>query len=162
MVGTKYCCWGECKTDSRYTDKWPKSLKELEESASHKLRIDFRCKGSCKGPYALTALTPFHPYSPYALTALTTLTVPTALTLLYSPYTHIGLLWRFLDFPITFIRGSPGFSTLCMALLFNHYFCFNPLSPKSDQHQFSLNYINTSSIEKVRRINKMITEGEML
>ena len=115
---------------------------------SHELRIDFRCKGSCKGPYALTALT--------------TLTAPTALTPLYSRYTHIGLLWRFLDFPITFIRGSPGFSTLCMALLFNHYFCFNPLSPKSDQHQFSLNYINTSSIEKVRRINKMITKEEML
>ena len=32
MVGTKHCCWGECKTDSRYADKWPKSLKELEES----------------------------------------------------------------------------------------------------------------------------------
>ena len=32
MVGTKHCCWGECKTDLRYADKWPKSLKELEES----------------------------------------------------------------------------------------------------------------------------------
>ena len=32
MVGTKHCCCGECKTDSRYADKWPKSLKELEES----------------------------------------------------------------------------------------------------------------------------------
>ena len=32
MVGTKHFCWGECKTDSRYADKWPKSLKELEES----------------------------------------------------------------------------------------------------------------------------------
>ena len=60
MVGTKYCCWGECKTDSRYTDKWPKSLKELEESASHKLRIDFRCKGSCKGPCTLTAVSDYN------------------------------------------------------------------------------------------------------
>ena len=32
MVGTKHYCWGECKTDSRHADKWPKSLKELEES----------------------------------------------------------------------------------------------------------------------------------
>ena len=32
MVGTKHCCWAECKTDSRYADKWPKSLKQLEES----------------------------------------------------------------------------------------------------------------------------------
>ena len=33
MVSTKHCCWGECKTDSRYPDKWPKSLKEMEKSA---------------------------------------------------------------------------------------------------------------------------------
>ena len=32
MVTTKHCCWGECKTDSRYPEKWPKSLKELEAS----------------------------------------------------------------------------------------------------------------------------------
>ena len=32
MVGTKHCCWGECKTDSRYPERWPKSLKELNES----------------------------------------------------------------------------------------------------------------------------------
>ena len=32
MVSTKHCCWGECKTDSRYPDKWPKSLKELQDS----------------------------------------------------------------------------------------------------------------------------------
>ena len=32
MVSTKHCCWGECKTDSRYLDKWPKSLKEMEKS----------------------------------------------------------------------------------------------------------------------------------
>ena len=33
----------------------------------------------------------------------------------------------------------------------------SPLSPKSDQHQFSPNNISTQSREKVRRINKMIT-----
>ena len=33
----------------------------------------------------------------------------------------------------------------------------NPLSPKSDHHQFSLNNINTQSGEKVTRINNMIT-----
>ena len=32
MVGTKHCCWGECKTDSRYPEKWPESLKELKNS----------------------------------------------------------------------------------------------------------------------------------
>ena len=31
-MGTKHCCWGECKTDSRYPEKWPESLKELENS----------------------------------------------------------------------------------------------------------------------------------
>ena len=31
------------------------------------------------------------------------------------------------------------------------------LSPKSDQHQFSPNNINTQSREMVRRISKMIT-----
>ena len=32
MVSTKHCCHGECKTDSRYPEHWPKSLLELEES----------------------------------------------------------------------------------------------------------------------------------
>jgi len=32
MVSTKHCCHGECKTDSRYPENWPKSLLELEES----------------------------------------------------------------------------------------------------------------------------------
>ena len=32
MVGTRHCCWGECKTDSRYPEKWLESLKELEKS----------------------------------------------------------------------------------------------------------------------------------
>ena len=38
----------------------------------------------------------------------------------------------------------------------------NPLSPKSDKHQFSLNTINTQSREKVVRINEIIIEGIML
>jgi len=32
MVGTRHCYWVECKTDSRYPEKWPESLKELEKS----------------------------------------------------------------------------------------------------------------------------------
>ena len=32
MVITKHCCWVECKTGSRYPQKWPKSLQELEAS----------------------------------------------------------------------------------------------------------------------------------
>ena len=31
-MGTKHCCWGECKTDSTFPEKWPESLKELENS----------------------------------------------------------------------------------------------------------------------------------
>ena len=38
----------------------------------------------------------------------------------------------------------------------------NPLSPKSDQHQFSPNKIHTLSREMVKRINQMITKGKML
>jgi len=30
MVGTRHCCLVECKIDSRYPEKWPESLKELE------------------------------------------------------------------------------------------------------------------------------------
>ena len=37
-----------------------------------------------------------------------------------------------------------------------------PLSPNSDQHQFSPNNISTQLREKVVRINKMITWGKML
>ena len=37
----------------------------------------------------------------------------------------------------------------------------NPLSPNSDQHQFSPNIIHTFSRDKVRRINKMITKETM-
>ena len=32
MVSTKHCCWGECKRDSRYQEKWPKTLKKHDES----------------------------------------------------------------------------------------------------------------------------------
>ena len=35
----------------------------------------------------------------------------------------------------------------------------NPLGPKSDQHQFSPNYISKSSRIKVIRITKLITKG---
>ena len=34
---------------------------------------------------------------------------------------------------------------------------FNPLSPNSDQHQFSPNNIHTRSRDKVMRINEIIT-----
>ena len=36
--------------------------------------------------------------------------------------------------------------------------CFNPLSPSSDQHQFSLNNIRMLSRVKVMRIVKMIAK----
>ena len=39
---------------------------------------------------------------------------------------------------------------------------FNPLSPNSDQHQFSPNNIHTTSRDQVMRIIKMITRGKML
>ena len=37
----------------------------------------------------------------------------------------------------------------------------NPLSPNSDQHQFSPNDIHTMSRAKSRRINKMITKRKI-
>ena len=39
MVGTKHCCLGECKRDSRYADKWPKLLRVrgIGENPSGKL-----------------------------------------------------------------------------------------------------------------------------
>ena len=40
--------------------------------------------------------------------------------------------------------------------------CFNPLSPNSDQHQFSLNNIRILSRDKVMRIVKMIAKGKCL
>ena len=38
----------------------------------------------------------------------------------------------------------------------------NPLSPNSDQHQFSSNIINALSREEGVGSNKMITKGKML
>ena len=38
----------------------------------------------------------------------------------------------------------------------------SPLSPKSDQHQFSPNNTNALSKEKGVRINKMITKWKMI
>ena len=38
----------------------------------------------------------------------------------------------------------------------------NPLSPDSDQHQFSPNNIHMLPREMVMRVNKMITKGKML
>ena len=32
MVRTKHCCWGQCNNGSRYPDRLPNSLKELEKS----------------------------------------------------------------------------------------------------------------------------------
>ena len=48
--------------------------------------------------------------------------------------------------------------TMCETL---YLFTFNPLSAKSDQHQFSPNNIHTLSRDKVMRINKMITKDKM-
>ena len=39
---------------------------------------------------------------------------------------------------------------------------FNPISPNSEQHQFSSNNIHTLSRDEVMRINKMITKVKML
>ena len=39
---------------------------------------------------------------------------------------------------------------------------FNPLSPNSDQHQFSPNNIHMLPREMVMRVNKMITKEKML
>ena len=42
--------------------------------------------------------------------------------------------------------------------LYNGYCVPNPLSPNSDQHQFSLNNIHMLPREMVMRVNKMITK----
>ena len=39
---------------------------------------------------------------------------------------------------------------------------FNPVSPNSDQHQFSPKHIHTLSRDDVMRINKMINKEKML
>ena len=41
------------------------------------------------------------------------------------------------------------------------YITFNPLSPNSDEHQFSPSNIHTLSKDKVMRINKMIIKDKM-
>ena len=43
MVGTKHCCLGECKRDSRYADKWPKLLivRGIAEKSIHTFRKTF-------------------------------------------------------------------------------------------------------------------------
>ena len=46
--------------------------------------------------------------------------------------------------------------------LYNGYCVLNPLSPNSDQHQFSLNNIHILPREMVMRVNKMITKGKMI
>ena len=42
-----------------------------------------------------------------------------------------------------------------------HHVMFNPLSPNSDQHQFSPDSIRTLSRDAVMRIDKMITKDKM-
>ena len=42
------------------------------------------------------------------------------------------------------------------------YVIINPLSPNSDQNQFSPNNIHTLSRDYIMRIDKMITKGKML
>ena len=42
-----------------------------------------------------------------------------------------------------------------------HHVMFNPLSPNSDQHQFSPDNIRTLSRDAVMRIDKMITKDKM-
>ena len=43
-----------------------------------------------------------------------------------------------------------------------HWPLVNPLSPSSDQHQFSPNNIHTLPIEMAMRVNKMITKEKMV
>ena len=44
-------------------------------------------------------------------------------------------------------------------VLYGH---LNPLSPNSDQHQFSPNNVHMLSREMVMRLNKMVTKEKML
>ena len=57
------------------------------------------------------------------------------------------------------IRLSKASKNLALGV---HIADLKPSSLKSDQHQFSPNYINTSPRERVRRINKMMNKEEML
>ena len=55
MVGTKHCCLGECKRDSRYADKWPKLLRvrEIGEKSIHTFPKSFVRHGKVQA-FALT------------------------------------------------------------------------------------------------------------
>jgi len=57
------------------------------------------------------------------------------------------------------MRPSKASKNLALGV---HIADLNPFSLKSDQQQFSPNYINTSSRERVRRIDKMMKKVEML
>ena len=57
---------------------------------------------------------------------------------------------------------SPPIIIFGIQLMRRNVLAFNPLSPNSDQHQFSPNNIHTMLRGKVIRINKMIAQGEML
>ena len=35
MVSTKHCCWGKCNNDSRYPERLPKSLKEMQAAGKN-------------------------------------------------------------------------------------------------------------------------------
>ena len=59
---------------------------------------------------------------------------------------------------------GPNFSSCnanLLATLTPHYSPINPLSPKTDKHQFSPYIISMQSREEVMRIDKMITKGKM-
>ena len=60
------------------------------------------------------------------------------------------------------MRWKQGQICLSFARPFAASFHINPLSPKSDQHQFSPNNTNTLSKEKVMRFNKMIRNSEKM
>ena len=60
---------------------------------------------------------------------------------------------------------GPNFSSCnanWLVTLTPHYSPINPLSAKSDKHQFSPYIISMQSSEEVMRIDKMITKGKML
>ena len=56
----------------------------------------------------------------------------------------------------TYVRKSPPIIIFGIQLMRRNVLAFNPLSPNSEQHQFSPNNIHTMLKGKVMRINKMI------
>ena len=64
--------------------------------------------------------------------------------------------WHFHVFKFKTLLGTPFLGSMITVTL------INPLSPNSDQQQFSPNNIHTMSRDKVMRINKMITIEKML